>query len=83
MNEKPKECECCRFETGELKLYSGLWGSLDGGRTPISAWYCDLCASTQASTADRYTALYSSDYREILKTICYIGNAVIAAVKTR
>lgn len=41
---------------------------------------CDLCASTPMGNAYEYPEQYE-DERNILKTICYIGNAIIKAIK--
>lgn len=74
--QKSEECDCCQFTTTELTEFPmGL-----GSRTPNEPmWLCELCANTPASNAYQYPGRY--DDHEVLKTLCYVGNAIIAAVK--
>lgn len=75
---KPGPCDCCDFKTKDLKLFTRQHGS--DMETP-GQWYCALCASTMASVMTRYYNQYSIGERNIMKAICYVGNAVIQAIK--
>lgn len=74
--EKPDRCECCQSQTAELKLYKRCAGS--DLKFP-DCWYCNLCATTMASTMQRYYGQYSSAERNIMQAICFVGNEIIAA----
>ena len=84
-HEKPAECECCGFATASLLKFDRLHG--DHGDDFLLckgvAWYCDLCASTMASNALRYALQYSNDTRVMLKTVCYVGNAILDALRQK
>jgi hypothetical protein len=73
---KPTECDCCHYEPVEVTRYTSQFP-----REPGVAWYCDLCAGTITSRI----ASGSEDYarKEILKVICYVGNAALAAIKAK
>ena len=79
--EIPEECYCCGYQTKKLTLFKNLDTKIGGGGKLIhdDFWYCDLCASTMASTSDRY--LYED--ANIMKTICYVGNVILDAIKKR
>lgn len=74
MNIKIDKCDCCQFESVLVTRYTSQFPG-----EPSEAWYCDLCAGTITS---RPTS-GQSDYERkvILKTICHVGNAIIAALK--
>jgi hypothetical protein len=75
--EKPEECDCCGFETEDLTFYEGLDTKIAGGGRTVKDdfWFCGLCASTPASTRYRYC-----DEADALKTMCYVGNTILAAL---
>jgi len=81
--EKPEECDCCNFETKELKLFKDMDSMLAGGGKVIKAdyWYCNLCSHSLASNAHRYPAHYAD--RSTMQTVCYVGNAILEALKKR
>jgi hypothetical protein len=81
VRENPGECECCGFETKKLTLFKDLDTMIAGGGRLRKAnfWFCDLCAGSHASNSYRY--LYEDD--RVQKTICYVGNAVLAALKAK
>lgn len=79
---KPKgddtnECDCCHFSTDDLTEYE----SGPGERTKGSRWLCELCAGTSAGTYQKY-AHTDHDTSEVLKTICYVGNVILKALKS-
>jgi hypothetical protein len=80
--ENPGECECCGYQTDKLKLFKNLDTTLAGGGKVIKTdfWYCDLCASTPASNVHRYPGQYGRVAEAITRTVCYVGNLVLAAV---
>lgn len=65
-DEKPDECESCGFKTSVLEGYVSYFPN------NTIRWYCDLCASTMASKK-------KDDH--VLQAICYVGNAILAAIK--
>ena len=73
---KPEECEACGFTTEALKHY----GPSLGGVCKEGKWLCDLCAGTFSGSAIDHPSSYRGQ-TEILQTICYVGNAVLAALK--
>ena len=44
---------------------------------------CDLCCGTAIGTYDEYALTKNKDTVDILRTICYVGNAIIAAIKAQ
>jgi len=80
--ERPEECECCGFETKALDAYQV--GGMGYREPKRDAWYCLLCASTMTSNAHyHHSNYYGTDTVLILQTICYVGNAIIAALEER
>lgn len=69
---KSEACECCDFTTDDLKLFPSAYP-----RT-TSKWLCDLCASTMTSRCADEPQFYPN--LEMMKTICYVGNAIIKAI---
>lgn len=66
----PNECECCQFSPVAVKSYRDHFENRD-------RYYCELCAGSLAST-------YSRGGRPdapVLQTICYVGNAILAAIR--
>jgi len=64
---KPTECNRCDYVTEELEWYAGDY--------PQGEWLCDLCASTYGGKQVHH------DTQKIVRSMCYIGNAIIAAIK--
>lgn len=76
--EKPEACDCCRFETTALTYYRPIGvGSLD----TTGRWLCELCPSTYASQMDSYKHLKYLESNEVMKTICYVGNAILRELR--
>ncbi len=75
--EKPDECECCGFETEELIAYPFpfMFSDLD----TTHQWACAFCNDTRASHANAHPENYRDP--QMLKAICYIGNAIIAEIR--
>lgn len=77
--EKSDQCDSCQFETTALHRYVGARGFAE---KQDAAWLCTLCWSTMTGTAHAYP----EQYREsgvVLKTICYVGNTILAAIKEK
>lgn len=77
--EKPAECDCCQFKTEQLVAYGTTRGS---PKQPCpDKWLCDLCASTMTGTAHEYPEQYAEgNAYEVMRTICFVGNTVLAAI---
>lgn len=75
MDDLP-ECDSCGYQTA-LKPYQR--GFPEQGEP---AHLCDLCASTRAGNAQEYPRQYEGQ-TAILQTICYVGNAILDALKKR
>ena len=80
MSEKPEECECCEFKTAELKAYRSDKNFPQ--ERDEKKWLCDLCASTMTGAFHDYPEQHDRDSLYVMKTVCYVGNAIIAAIKT-
>lgn len=80
--EKPEECDSCGFVTTELQLFADQDTTIGGGGKTIKAdfWFCDLCCSTATSAYDRYPDQTPSN-TQMMKTICYVGNVVLAELR--
>lgn len=78
--EKSEECDCCHFPTADLTLYES--SGIDRHLRIPNRWLCALCAATPAGTADVFPAQYQGQ-REILRTICYVGNSILAELRRR
>jgi len=77
--EKPDECECCGFKTEAITAYRTN-RNFPKGPCP-DKWLCNLCASTMAGTAHEYPEQYFEGRAgEVLKTICFVGNTILAAI---
>lgn len=75
-DEKPEECELCQFRTEEL-----TWSAGSDYGTPAMQqghWLCSLCYGSLAGNALRYPQQYD---RATLGVICYVGNAIIEAIR--
>lgn len=80
-SEKPEACDCCMFETSELKRYE-MRSAFP--RTDVFKWLCSLCAGSEAGTVFdyRYT-LYkdNSDLAKIMGLICNVGNHILQELR--
>ena len=72
---KPDECESCNYETDALRWYEVM----DLTRQGFGHWYCGLYAGTLTSHSVEYPRA-NEGQAEMMRTICYVGNAIIAAV---
>lgn len=72
--EKSEECDCCGYQTEALTMY------VQGYNPVVESWLCDLCAGTPAGQTIPYPRQYEGE-ASMLRTICYVGNAIIAAIK--
>ena len=78
MSDKPTCCDCCCFETGALTAYrheSRL-------KADAQKWLCDLCAETEAGRMLDYPSQFEGQAATI-RTVCYVGNVILKALKTR
>ena len=69
---KPRECESCGYKT-KLGVYPRM-GS-EG-----SIYVCALCAATAGILVARH-APSVRDHAELIRTICYTGNAILDAIR--
>jgi hypothetical protein len=67
-------CDGCRFWPVALTAYFRV------GAPDQLDWLCRLCAHTPSWT--RATVPHSLALRAILRTICYVGNAILADLST-
>jgi hypothetical protein len=67
------ECESCGYEGAVAKYNTGAPMREDH-------WYCDLCASTMTSRYAHELRITQPSNRDVMQTICYVGNAIIAAI---
>lgn len=79
--QQPEEYECCQFETRDLKAYQ------NGPSSPMPKethkWLCILCASTFAGSMFEYSRLYTRAELQTIQAICYVGNAILKAIKDK
>lgn len=69
-------CECCGYVTDDVAQLKKLETAHTGG----SDFYCcSLCASTPTLNAHRYPGRYEG--ADVMKTVCYVGNVLLAALK--
>ena len=78
LSRQPETCECCGYPTKYLTRFDGLHGHSAHSE---AHWYCGLCAGTDTSAMSRYPNLYSSESRHVTQSICYVGNAIIDAIR--
>jgi hypothetical protein len=84
----PAECGCCRAEGVELEAYplspgSPLDREAQENREPRTKYLCGLCASTMAGSWAEYPHHHDRDALEIMRAVCYVGNAVLRALAER
>lgn len=75
--DKPEECDCCQYPTAAL----GSYRSAVMAKSKETRWLCRLCAGTMTSTYDEYPQQHDSDALQLMKTVCYVGNAVLDAIR--
>lgn len=77
------ECASCGWETENLTAYTNQkarnFGHEKYNEDSLYHWICNLCASTITSTALSYPAQIHDV--QVLQTICYVGNAILAALR--
>ena len=73
------ECPCCNFGPVLATRYENVRTRIGGGGEGIQVtrWYCDLCAGTITSRRDEFC----HENADILKTICYVGNVILARLE--
>lgn len=79
--EKPEECECCGFETAELKEYDSNKNFPE--KRGETKRLCGLCAGTMTGSFADYPQQHDRDLLYVMKTVCYVGNAILAQLKAR
>jgi hypothetical protein len=70
---KHGECESCGFEC-EVRQYN------TGAPMREDHDYCDLCANTMTSRFAHELRITQPSNRDVMQTICYVGNALLAAI---
>ena len=79
-DEKPDECASCDYETASLEFFP--WPErLRDKLTGDGRWYCALCAGTRTSNSVSYNRV--DDDHKIMATICYVGNAILDAIRVK
>lgn len=81
MNERPKPdtCDCCDYPSEYLTRYDNMYGN--EGPEGQTYWYCGLCAGTETSAISRYRRPDNTDVFKVMRTICYVGNGIIDAIR--
>ncbi len=86
--EPPEEgCESCHSEVATLKPYRQNRHLFDRpDRIPEGTtshkWLCELCATTMTGVGSEYPEQYREGrVLEILKAICFVGNAILHAIE--
>jgi hypothetical protein len=75
-DKKQDECESCGFECEVTKYNTGAPMSEDH-------FYCDLCASTMTSRFAHELRISQPSNRDVMQTVCYVGNAIIEAIRSK
>lgn len=70
-----KECDCCGYKT-KLSKYERDRTKEDPKPDPM--FICALCAGTYAGD----TLQYPKESADVLKTICYVGNAILHEIRS-
>lgn len=73
---EPEGCQCCGFETTEIKPY----GMNRMFPNPGKKWLCNLCVETMAGNAYEYPEQYRH-HGDVLKAICYVGNVILKEMR--
>lgn len=76
-DEDEEECECCRSTNVVLFTTAAIRRTNEGNDKPDRR-LCKLCRSTMVSTYEEYPTQHPGDGIEIMKSICYVGNAIIS-----
>lgn len=79
MNQ-PGCCQCCGYPSKFLTRFDNLHGDRNAP-SGSTQWYCSLCAGTETSHMSRYTSLHDPNVIRTTKTICYVGNAILDAIR--
>lgn len=74
------ECWSCGWETLDLEAYPTAPRPYDISEENKGKWLCDLCASTLTGSALDYPTHYDAP---TLRTICYVGNAILATLRSK
>ena len=73
-------CECCGFKPVEVESYRQNRSRFRA--EPRMARLCRLCAGTMAGNAFEYPEQFSEGRSgDVMRTICYVGNAIIESLK--
>lgn len=74
--DPPEACESCDYPA-PLQIYGGKSIATDE-----RFWFCDLCAATASANSQIYPEQYRENH-QVLQTICYVGNAILAALRAK
>lgn len=78
--EKPEVCDSCGYPA--KKLTPTVLESWKNPRCGQKVPMCDLCRKTKTGLCDDYNDQCTADTRELLRTICHVGNAILAAIRS-
>lgn len=81
MKAKQGDCDCCGFEGVMVKPYDIRRGAPMGSALG-KKWLCALCAGTMTGNAHEYPEQYGRE-GEVMKTICYVGNAILQTIRSK
>lgn len=76
------ECDSCGYHKVELTFYpwdNNPWDNEQRG-TPGKR-ICQLCADTMTGRSLQYPNQFP--HADVMKTICHVGNAILAAIEKR
>lgn len=77
-DQRPTECDGCNFPATDLLECNGMPG---GEFETEKRYYCALCHGTATSVASEFPDLFENAIVNILRTINFNGNSIIAAIE--
>lgn len=76
VKKKQGDCDSCRSQNVEVGEYRQQW-PVGSNKTK---WLCDLCAGTVAGVWMEYPDQHDHENIEIMRTINYVGNALLGRI---
>lgn len=81
MSDDEQECASCHSKGIPLEFYE-YFRVVAAQRGVAGRLLCALCAGTHAGNAEEYPDQYRHE-RNTMRTICYVGNEILKALKAR
>jgi len=72
------ECAACNYYTWCRVYKYDEFTQRAGQSRPL----CELCASTESGTAEKYPEQFRGT-RDVMAVVCYVGNMILDAIKKR